>query len=456
LTSTSPQPESRSPAESLACLPASQRETWLSSLSSDEVQALPFEWRFWARPKQIAPAGDWRFWIVKAGRGFGKTRTGAEWVREKIESGKCRRIALVSDTAADVRDVMVEGPSGLINIAPPWNKPLYEPSKRRVTWPNGAVAICYAAEAPELLRGPEHDGAWADEFAKWKNLRKRDAEGGTAWDNLLMGLRIGDNPQGLVTTTPRSIAELRSLLKRPGVVITGGSSYENRGNLSEQWFSDVILSYEGTRLGRQEIHAEILDDAEGALWQRGMFEKNRKSVDRSFLTRVVIAIDPATTKKKRSDETGIVACGIGKDGHGYVLEDAGAQMSTDAWTAKAIHLYDKWGADRIVAETNNGGDLVEYALRTKRANVSYKSLTASRGSMVRAEPVAALYEQNRVHHGTNVSRLEDNMCNWEAATGEHCPDNVSAAVWGLTELMLERTQAVASITVDNAWQRSKW
>lgn len=437
-------------------LPVSERETWLAGLTDEEAYALSYEWSFWARPKQISPDSAWRFWVVKAGRGFGKTRTGSEWVRSQIESGRCKRVALVSDTAADVRDVMVEGPSGVLAVSPPWNKPVYEPSKRRVTWPNGAVAICYAAEAPELLRGPEHDGAWADEFAKWKNLRKRDAEGGTAWDNLLMGLRVGDNPQGIVTTTPRNIEELRKLLKRQGVVVTGGSSYENRANLSDQWFADTIAPYEGTRLGRQEIHAELLDDAEGALWKRTMFEAGRRKVERSFLRRVVIAIDPATTKKQRSDETGIVAAGIGADGHGYVLEDAGDRMSTDQWVKKALYLYDQYGADRIVAETNNGGDLVEYALRSQRVNVPYKSLTASRGAMVRAEPVAALYEQTRVHHGDNMGRLEDNMCQWEPITGEHCPDNVSAAVWALTELMLERTQAVATIQADTSWQRRHW
>jgi phage terminase large subunit-like protein len=432
----------------LHSLTREQRQTWLNSLSDDEAAALPYAWDFWARPKQRPPAGMWRFWVLKAGRGFGKTRTGAEWVRSQVESGRCRRIALVSDTAADVRDVMVEGPSGVLAVCPPWNKPIYEPSKRRVTWPDGQVAICYAAEAPELLRGPEHDGAWADEFAKWKNLRVRDAEGGTAWDNLLMGLRIGENPQALVSTTPRSIAELRSLLKRSGVVVTGGSSYENRTNLSPQWFEDVVLSYEGTRLGRQEIHAELLDDAEGAFWKRAMFEAGRKdSVPREFLSRVVIAIDPATTKKKRSDETGIIAAGLGLDGHGYILEDAGDRFSADQWVKKALELYDRYKADRIVAETNNGGDLVEYALRSQRSHVSYRSLTASRGAMVRAEPVAALYEQTptKVHHGRNLQRLEDNMCNWEPATGEHCPDNVSAAVWAITELMLERTQTVAAI-----------
>jgi phage terminase large subunit-like protein len=446
----------RSPAELLALLPDSERATWLTSLSDDETAALPYEWPFWARPKQRAPVGDWRIWVTKAGRGYGKSRTGAEWVRAQIESGRCKRMALVSDTAADVRDVMVEGPSGVVAVSPPWFKPIYEPSKRRVTWPNGGLAICYAAEAPELLRGPEHDGAWADEFAKWKNLRKRDTEGGTAFDNLLMGLRVGDNPQAVVTTTPRNIAELRALLKRPGVIVTGGNSYENRANLSPQWFSDVVLAYEGTRLGRQEIYAELLDDAEGALWKRALFETARKTVDRSFLTRVVIAIDPATTKKQRSDETGIIAAGVGKDGHGYVLEDAGDQYTPDAWAKKALHLYDKYHADRIIAETNNGGDLVEYALRSQRATVSYKGLTASRGSMVRAEPIAALYEQARVHHGANLARLEDNMCQWEPITGEHCPDNVSAAVWALTELLLERTQAVATVHADTSWQKGKW
>ena len=380
--------------------------------------------------------------MVKSGRGWGKTRTGAELVRDWVESGQMRTVALVNDTAADTRDIMIEGPSGLLAVCPPWNKPVYEPSKRRVVWPNGAMAIAYAAESPEMLRGPQHDGAWVDELFKWKNLRKRDTEGGTAWDNLLFGLRTGAHPRWIATTTPRPVPLLKQLQGRESVRVTGGSSYDNRVNLAEDWYREVIGRYEGTRLGRQEIYAEDLEDIEGALWRRDEIESKRveKAPD---LVRVVVAIDPSTTGNESSDEAGIVVAGIGKDGHGYILDDVSLRATPDGWARRAVVSYHAHKSDRIVAETNNGGDMVELTLRMVDPNIPYRKLTASRGKQTRAEPVAALYEQGRVHHVGTFPMLEDEMCSW--VPGDDSPNRMDALVWALTELMVTNTRATVRI-----------
>lgn len=446
-------PANVSPASWLASQPDSVRASFLLELSDEDAEALRYDWSFWARPTQRAPEGNWRVCFWQSGRGWGKTRTGAEWVRAQVESGRCRRMALLNDTAADVRDVNVEGPDGILAVCPPWNKPIYEPSKRRVTWNNGAVAICYAAEAPELLRGPQHDGAWADELAKWKNLKKRDVEGGTAWDNLMMGLRMGDNPQCVVTTTPRAIPLIRELRKRPTTVVIAGSSYENRENLADAWFTEVIGQYEGTRLGRQEIHAELLDDVEGALWNRANLDQLRVH-EHPPLKRIVVSIDPAVTNTEQSNETGIVACGVGFNGHGYLLADVSGRYSPDGWGQKAVALLRKHQGERIVAEVNNGGDLVGYTIRTVDRHAPFKAVRASRGKRTRAEPVAALYEQLKVHHVGSFPQLEDQLCTWDANTGEESPDRLDALVWALTELMLENRDVVAVIPhPDNRWQR---
>ena len=424
--------------------PPDVRQHFLGSLSQTERAVLAYEWRFWARPKQLPPDGDWAFWVLKAGRGFGKTRTGAEWVRAQIESGQCKRIALVNDTAADVRDVMITGPAGLVSVCPPWNKPVYVANLRSVTWPNGGIAIAYSAEAPELLRGPEHDGAWADEPSKWKNLKKADTEGGTAWDNLMMGLRIGD-PQCVVTMTPRNIAWVRELLLRSGVVVTGGTSYENRDNLSPRWFKNVVSKYENTRLGRQELNAELLEDVEGALWTTHLIEAARVPVfplDR--LRRVVVAIDPAVSKTATSDETGIVVAAVGDDGEAYVLADGSDKYSPDGWARKAIQLYQQWQADRIIAEANNGGDMVSFTVQTVASQMKVHApvtlVHASRGKQTRAEPIAALYEQGRVHHVGMFVDLEGQMCGWDPRVDTDSPDRMDALVWAMSHLATEMIQ----------------
>jgi predicted phage terminase large subunit-like protein len=383
-------------------------------------------WRDVARAEQVAPAGDWSTWLYMAGRGSGKTRAGAEWVHEQIAAG-CRRIALVGATAADVRDVMVEGESGILATARPGARPVYEPSRRRLTWPNGAIATTYSAEEPERLRGPQHDGAWADELGAWKY----DA----TWDMLLLGLRLGAEPRALVTTTPRPTKLVRSLLSDANTVTTRGSTYDNRDNLAPSYFASIITRYEGTRMGRQELMGELVDDVPGALWTLSLLDGLRVQAAPD-LARVIVAVDPAVTSGAESDETGIVVVGIGADGHGYVLADRSCRMSPDGWARRAAQAYHEYEADRLIVEDNQGGEMVAFLLGTVDATVPIKRIRASRGKRLRAEPVAALYEQGRVHHVGVYPDLEDQMASFTGDGGEH-DDRVDAMVHALTEVMLD-------------------
>lgn len=415
---------SESLAVSMSLLPAEQRRAILSELSDDEAVALLYDWRFWARSSQLAPPGNWRIWLLLAGRGFGKTRTGAEWVRENVESGRYRRLALIAPTSADARDVMVEGESGMLAISPPGFRPLYEPSKRRLTWPNGAIATMYSADEPDRLRGPQHDGAWADELAAWRYPE--------AWDMLMFGLRLGADPRCVVTTTPRPTPIIKSLVAASTTVTTRGSTYENIDNLAPAFAEQIISRYEGTRIGRQELHAEILTDVEGALWQWEWIDGSRVAVAPQC-TRVVVAVDPAGTHSAQSDETGIVVAGLGEDGGYYVLHGLGYRLSPQGWATRTLNLYDEHAADRIVAERNQGGEMVEHTIRMVRDSAPVKTIVASRGKALRAEPVAALYEQGKVHHVGVHSQLEDQMCAFPVAA-EH-DDMVDALVYAITELM---------------------
>jgi phage terminase large subunit-like protein len=405
-------------------------ERALTALASDR-----WNWagdRGKARAEQLPPTDDdWIVWLLLAGRGFGKTRTGAETVRALIEKGSIRRVALVGPTAADVRSVMVEGESGLLSVFPPSNPPLYEPSNHRILWRNGAIATCYSADEPRRLRGPQHDFAWIDELAAWRYPQE-------AWDMLMFGLRLGDRPRVVVTTTPKPIRLIRDLAAAPTTRVTRGSTFDNRKNLAASFVKSIVSKYEGTRLGRQELYAELLEQADGALWTRTAIEAARIAVeDQPELKRIVVAIDPAVTAGEHSDETGIVVAGIGTDGLAYVVRDASGRFSPNEWASRAINLYRLFGADRIVAETNNGGEMIELTLRTVMPAVSFKAVSASRGKQARAEPVAALYEQGRVRHVGGFPALEDQMCNWEPASGASSPDRVDALVWALTELVLE-------------------
>jgi phage terminase large subunit-like protein len=427
----SPKPPARCTADWLLSLSESKRQALLQRLTATEKAALNWDWTFWARPNQLAPTGEWRVWLLMAGRGFGKTRCGAEWIRAEVESGRRGRLALVAETAADARDVMVEGESGLLAVSPPWFRPRYEPSKRRVTWPNGAIATTYSADDPEQLRGPQHDGAWCDEIGKWRY-------GQRAWDNLMFGLRLGNDPRCVATTTPRAVELIRHLLTLKTTVTTRGTTYENRVHLAPGFFTDIVSKYEGTRLGRQELLAEMLEDNPDALWQRAQIEELRV-LKAPELVRIVVAIDPPATSGEEAAEAGIVAAGLGKDGHGYVLADASLRATPDGWARAAVTLYHALRADRIVAEANNGGEMVEHTIRTLDKTISCKSVHASRGKLTRAEPVSALYEQKKVHHVGSFPVLEDQMCQW--MPGERSPDRLDALVWALTDLMIKPSHA---------------
>lgn len=441
-------------AKSLASKGPDATARWLDGLTEAEVSALPYEWPFWARPDQLPPDGDWRGWLILTGRGWGKTRTAAEFVRARVEQGKARRVALVNDTAADVRDVMIEGPAGILSVCPPWDRPVYEPSRRQLTWPNGAVAKCYAAEAPELLRGPEHDLAWADEPAKWKNLRKKDNNGGTAWSNLMFGLRIGEHPQWVATTTPRGVLFVKDLMSKPAVRLTRGSSHDNRANLADDWYQDVIAPYEGTRLGRQEIGGELLTDVPGALWTLNSIDEPRVQTGAvPPMDRLVIAVDPSGSGSPESDEIGIVAVGLGRDGDAYVLCDGSDRLGPAEWSARVVELYASMKADRILGEVNFGGDMVEHtvkiAARDAKVTVAYRAVWASRGKALRAEPVSALYTQKRVHHVGSHPKLENEMTTWVPGMGMRSPNRLDALVFAVTDLLVkQKSGGAGSMHID--------
>ena len=414
------------------------------TLSPEEQEQAMWDWSIWAREKQLAPPGNWRVWLILAGRGFGKTRSGAEWIRQKVINNEAGRIALIGATAADVRDTMVEGESGLLRIFPPGERPRYEPSKRRITFKNGAKATTYSADEPDRLRGPNHDCAWTDEIAAWRYPE--------AWDQLIFGLRIGDDPRVVATTTPRPTRLIRNLVEREDVVVTRGSTYENQMNLAPTFLEEVKARYEGTRLGRQELYAEILDDVEGALWTREMIEQSRVN-NLPDLTRIVIGVDPAITSRESSAETGIVAVGVDANGTGYVLDDRSLKGSPVEWANAAIALYHRSSADRIVVEANQGGDMVRHTLQTVESQIPIKTVHATRGKRTRAEPISALYEQGKVKHVGAFPVLEDQMCSWTPESDS--PDRLDALVWGLTELMIGSKTPPAIIPFGTT-QASPW
>lgn len=385
----------------------------------------------------MPPHGDWRTWLILAGRGWGKTRTGAEWVIDRIEDGH-ERIALIGPTAADVRDVMVEGESGILAVCPEDLAPNYEPSKRRVTFSTGAICTTYSADEPDRLRGPQHDAAWADELAAWRYPE--------AWDQLQFGLRLGDDPRTIVTTTPRPTKEIRELVAASTTVVTRGSTFDNADNLAPAFLERILAKYEGTRLGRQELYAEILDDVPGALWSRAMLEHAVTACPSPIpdTERLVVAIDPAVTSGEDSDSTGIVVAGR-YDKSAVVLADLTCRLTPDGWARRAVEAYHEHKADRIVAEANQGGDLVKTVLRTVDPSVPVKLVHATRGKRVRAEPVAALYEQGRVFHTAVFPELEDELVTW-TPDSPHSPDRLDALVWALTDLDLTRPARVRGIT----------
>lgn len=339
-------------------------------------------------------------------------------------------IHLVARTATDMRDTMVEGPAGILAVHPAHNRPKYEPSKKRITWPNGCKAQLFSADEPDVLRGPQCHKLWADEVASWQYAQE-------AWDMALMGLRMGQRPQAIVTTTPRPIKIIKDMVNDPDNIITTGTTYENKDNLAGVFFKKVIAKYEGTRIGRQELYAEILGDTPGALWSQKMVEDAHVKAAPDLL-RIIVAIDPAVTSNKDSDETGIVVAGMGEDDRCYILEDLSGQYTPTEWARRAIGAYHTHKADRIIGEANNGGDLIEQVLRTLEGDISYDKVHASRGKVTRAEPVVALYEQHKIKHVGSLPKLEAQMTTWAAKEGEKSPDRVDAMVWAVSELMLNQ------------------
>jgi phage terminase large subunit-like protein len=414
----------------------------LSELTLAELESLKTDWRFWARADQLPPdplddANPWRVWLILGGRGAGKTRAGAEWVRAKAlglhapDQPVSRRIALVGETLNEVRRVMIEGCSGLLAIHADHERPRFESTKQQLVWPNGAIAQMFSAEDADSLRGPQFDTAWCDEIAKWR-------DGERVWDMLQFGLRLGPAPQVAVTTTPRPVALLEKLLEDPSSVITRASTHDNAAHLAPSFISEMTRRYAGTILGRQELMGEIIADQTGSLWRRDWIDAARVKAAPE-LTRIVVAVDPPVTSTAASDACGMVVAGLGIDGRGYILADRTLQgREPHVWARAAIALYQDYQADRIVAEVNQGGDLVVGVLRQIDESVPVRKVHATRGKWLRAEPVAALYAEGRIAHVGTFDGLEDQMCSFGAdgLAGGRSPDRLDALVWAITDLML--------------------
>lgn len=417
------------------------------SIDDEAAAHAQFDFRtWWARDNQLAPVasqsgGAWNVWLALAGRGFGKTRMGVEWVREKeaefAARGSVGPIAIVGRTAADVRDVLVTGPAGILACSPPWNRPIYEPAKRRITWKSGVYATCYSAEAPDQLRGPQHEAALCDEFAAWSYIED-------AWSNLIFGLRLGENPQAAVLTTPRPVKLLRELLRDPDAAITRGRTLDNAANLAASALQYMLKRYEGTRLGQQELEGKLLDDLPGALWTQAMLTECVIAPDEFFtpdmFERVVVALDPSGSDGADADDgdaQGIVVAGKLKGREiAVVLEDATGQRRPEEWAKEAWRAFDDWKADTIVCESNYGGAMVRATLQAHRPSGPVKLRSTSRGKHVRAEPISMLYEQKRVKHNRGLSRLEDELAQFTGSgyKGGASPNRADAAIWAIDEL----------------------
>ena len=435
--------EDCSDAERVAALEPAVRKAKLAELWVKHGPALAWQWPFWARGSQRAPAGDWRTWLVMAGRGFGKTRAGAEWVRGIAESNGSARIALVAATMAEARAVMVEGESGILSICPPSMRPIWEPSLGRLRWPGGAQARVYSAAEPESLRGPQHHAAWADEIAKWPN-------GEAVWDNLELGLRCGVVPQAVATTTPRPVPLVRRLLGE-GVALTRGKTSDNRPHLPASFLHAVSDRYGGTRLGRQELEGELIEDVDGSLWPRDLIERARDAgTGGRPWNRVVVGVDPPASAD--GDACGIAVCALGADERAYVLADATVEKTRpEGWARAVAAAAEAWHADRVVAEGNQGGAMVESVLRGAAVNLPVKIVHASHGKSARAEPVAALFEGGRAKFAGAFPELEDELAGLTAGGGYEgpgrSPDRADAMVWAMTELMLGKRRAEPRITL---------
>lgn len=399
------------------------------------------DWSKHARPNQLPPKGNWLYWLILAGRGFGKTKAAAEFVRQRIENEKARKILIVARTPTELREYCIEGVSGILNIFPPWNRPTWQSSKSRIIFKNGAIALCYSAEEPDKVRGAGFDTVWLDEVATYTRLQE-------FWETFQFCLREG-KPKVVISTTPKPHKLLKELIKDPLTKVTHGTTYENRANLSPIFFKTVIKKYEGTRLGRQEINAEILEDVEGALWTSAMIERNR--IDKEYfeehikqnLKLIVVAVDPAASSKKKgvdgerksSDETGIVVVGLGEDNRGYVLGDYSLIGTPYERAAEVKRVFHFWQANYVVAEKNNGGDMVEFMLKSvdKEKVIKIVLVHASRGKYTRAQPISALNEQNYISIVGLMPQLEDELTTW--IEGSESPNRLDAMVWGFSEIM---------------------
>lgn len=424
--------------ERLVRLPAADRDAALGLVPVGDRLGLMTSWNWTARPSQLPPAGDWSVWLILAGRGFGKTRAGAEWATATARANPGTRFALVGSTAHDAVSVMLEGESGLRSVAADCFRPEWKAARRQLVWPNGAQATLFSAVEPDQLRGPQFHFAWCDELAAWPRPKE-------AWDNLRMGLRLGDNPRVVVTTTPRPLPLLKALSSAPGVVVTRGSTYDNRLNLPARFLSDLTANYAGTALGRQELMGELLEAQEGALWSRDGLEACRRASAPPFV-RTVIGVDPPAGP----GGCGIVVVGLDCEGVAHVVADASlVGAPPERWAAAVVAAFERHSADRIVVETNNGGDMVEATLRAASRSLPVKQVKASRGKAARAEPVSALYAAGRVRHVGPFPALEDEMCGLIMGGGYvgpgGSPDRADALVWALTDLLLGGRAAVPGV-----------
>ena len=430
----------------LQALPPEQRVEVFAELPEEFLAVALYDWRgIWARDSQLLPTGeDWEVWLILAGRGYGKTRTGAETMRDLVESGRYRRLAFIAPTSADARDTMVEGESGILAVCPPWNRPRYYPSKRRVVWPNGAQATLFSAEEPERTRGPQHDAMWGDEPASWPSKE--------VWDNAAMGLRLGKRPIAIVTGTPKPVPMVLDMMKDPKTRVTKGNTFENSGNLAPAFIDQVRRIYSGTRIGRQELFAEVLEDMPGALFSQLLIDLTRVP-DAPQLERVVISVDPPLTSESGSDECGIMAVGRGpapldvpekararlEGPHAYVLKDHSVRGTPNEWARAAVKAYYEHKADALVAEINAGGEMVETVVRGIDPNINFRPVRAMRGKAKRAEPCAALYEQLKVHHvgpSDNFAKLEKQQRVFTGMNGRR-DDRTDATCWALHDLVVE-------------------
>ncbi|MGO8799583.1 MAG: DNA-packaging protein [Roseiarcus sp.] len=409
-----------------------QQAEWLTQLDPKVAARLLRDWRFWARPDQLPPGGDWIYWLILAGRGAGKTRAGAEAVREWVKTYPI--VNLVGATADDARDVMVLGQSGVLACCRDDERPHYARSAALLSWPSGATSQLFSAEEPDRLRGKQHMKLWCDELAAWRYPE--------TFDQALLGLRLGDSPQAVITTTPRPTKIIKQLLNDRNAIVTHGTTFDNVDHLAGAFLKRITARYDGQRIGRQELFAEILEEAPGALWTRELIERHRVtgSAAPSDYAEIVIGVDPPATSGARADECGIIVAGKAADGAIYVLADLSSQGDTPAaWAARVVAAYRRFNANRVVAEANNGGEMVADVLRQCEANLPVRSVTATRGKYLRAEPIAAAYERGMVRHAGVFSKLEDQLCalapDFDARSAGYSPDRADALIWAIADLI---------------------